>query len=88
MHVTLLYEYLDILLDMFQKLPFIYQSEENQKVIFMLREPAKYVNFIELILEEINDRLINKPLEISEWQNALICKALTSKPILLDTTKP
>ena len=54
----------------------------------MLREPAKYVNFIELILEEINDRLINKPLEISEWQNALICKALTSKPILLDATKP
>jgi len=54
----------------------------------MLREPAKYANFIELLLEEINDRLANKPFEISEWQNALICKALTSKPILLDTSKP
>jgi hypothetical protein len=68
MQVNLLYEYLDILLDMFQKLPFILQSEQNHKVIFMLREPAKYVDFIELILEGINDRLINKPLEISESQ--------------------
>jgi hypothetical protein len=50
----------------------------------MLKEPVKYVNFVEMILEEINERLINKPLEVSEWQNALVCKTITSKVILLD----
>lgn len=54
----------------------------------MLKEPKSYVNLIEMLIGEVNERILDGNQEIREYHLALICKAITAKPFILDRTRP
>lgn len=53
-----------------------------------LREPKAFADFVELIMGEINERMMDKERQLNDYQLAFICRALTAKYIIVDSTKP
>lgn len=64
-------------------------SLENKKdAQYTLREPRPYVNLVEMLIGEVNERILSGGQDIREYHVALICKAITAKPFILDRTRP
>jgi hypothetical protein len=53
-----------------------------------LREPKAFADFVELIMGEINERMMDKERQLNDYQLAFICKALTAKYFIVDSSKP
>lgn len=85
----LIYEMLDTFIDTVQKLPSVQKNSANANADHViLNEPVEFVNYIELLIGIINDRIIDKKQAIEQWQIMLICKAICTKRIFLDSSKP
>jgi hypothetical protein len=54
----------------------------------VLRKPAAYAEMLEMLIEEVNDRLSAEGHGVEDWQIYLLCKSLTVKRIILDKKKP
>jgi hypothetical protein len=54
----------------------------------VLRKPAAYAEMLEMLLEEVNDRLATNASGVEDWQIWLLCKSLTVKRIILDKSQP
>jgi hypothetical protein len=84
-----LYETLDIVLDTMQHVPSVKSSAKNvEDKYFTLREPRNLSLLVEILIGEINERLLDPNAEIRDYQTALICKAITAKPFVLDKSRP
>jgi hypothetical protein len=54
----------------------------------VLRKPVAYAEMLEMLLEEVNDRIVAEDSTIEDWQIWLLCKSLTVKRIIGDKERP
>ena len=84
-----LYETLDIVLDTISKHPSVSNNPKNiDGKQFTLKEPRKLVNLVELLIGEINERIMDPNSGIKDYQQALLCRCFTARPFLLDKDRP
>jgi hypothetical protein len=92
MPFAVIYETLDVFLDSLSKLPSVMQNKANMRGEstrkMILKEPVECYELINVLLDEICNRVFDDEKELKDYEAYLICKCVITKPFLLDKSYP